>query len=123
LSDTPKRDPLPRSEGDINGQLMLLRSLDPARVYCVANPGDFYCGVAALKGLGWSVEMRRKDGPRVLGDEGAKDGEPLMLGDQMLMSRPRAMQEEYERGKAAVADQRAEAIGQKGGVDRIGIPG
>lgn len=95
----------------------LLRGLDPQRVYCLANPNDFYCGVAALKGQGWVLETNRKDGPRVMGGETAKDGDMLAIGDQVVMSRPRVMQEEYEREKVAVADRRSLAIGQPGGAD------
>jgi hypothetical protein len=96
---------------------VVLRNLDPARVYCLANPNDFYCGVAAMKGLGWVLEYGRKDGPKVLGGETAKDGDLLTVGDQVVMSRPRVMQEEYEREKLAVAARRSESIGQPGGSD------
>lgn len=96
---------------------VLLRNLDPTRVYCLANPNDFYCGVAAMKGLGWVLETNRKDGPRVTGGETAKDGDVLAIGDQLVMSRPRVMQEEYERAKLGVAASRSESIGQPGGAD------
>lgn len=96
---------------------VLLRNLDPHRVYCLANPNDFYCGVSALKGQGWVLESHRKDGPRVMGGETAKDGDILAIGDQLLMSRPRAMHDEYEREKLGVADRRSTAIGQPGGAD------
>lgn len=90
--------------------------MDPARVYCLADPNND-AGVRALRPDGWVVETTRKDGPRIIGGDTVKDGDELRIGDQVVMSRPRLMQEEYERQKAAAASRRSQAIGQRGGVD------
>lgn len=90
--------------------------MDPTRVYCLADPNND-TGVRAQRTEGWLVETHRKDGPRIIGGDTAKDGDALAINDQVVMSRPRAMQEEYERQKLATADRRSVSIGQKGGLD------
>lgn len=75
-----------------------------------------------MKGLGWVIESHRKDGPKIMGGETAKDGDILAIQDQVVMSRPRVMHEEYELQKFGVADRRAEAIGQHGGLDPFAGP-
>lgn len=102
-------------DGDIQA-VSAIRHQDPTRVYCLANPNDTYCGVGALLEQGWVIETHRKDGPKISGVT-ASDGSEIAFRDQKLMSRPRAMHEEYERQKLAVADRRSLAIGQPGGAD------
>jgi hypothetical protein len=71
---------------------------------------------------GWVIETHRKDGPRTRGGETAKDGDALTVGGQLVMSRPLAMHEEYLRQGWEVADRRAQAIGQQGGLDAVKGP-
>lgn len=96
-----------------------LSNLDPERVYCLANPNDFETGVPEMLRLGWVIELKRKDGPRVVGGETASDGSQLTVGGQIVMSRSRAAQQEYERQKLGMASMRSKAIGQKGGIDAV----
>jgi hypothetical protein len=103
-------------DGDITQQAVL-KNTDPSRVYCQANPLDAYSGVRFLQTQGWVVETHRKDGPRIVGGLTVKDGDYLAIHDQVIMSRPRELEEQYERHKAALADGRSLAIGQRGGVD------
>lgn len=123
MPETPKRiDPPSRPvDGDINSQARLL-NLDPERSYCIANPNDMDTGLPEMLRLGWTVEHHRKGGPIVRGGEVASDGSAITLRGGILVSRPREHQEAYEREKFAVADARARAIGQRGGVDGLVDP-
>lgn len=105
-------------DGDINDTAYIVGQ-DPERVYVLADPNEHYCGASAMAELGWEVERHRKDGPRVRGGLTAKDGDTITKFGQVLMSRPRAMHEQYLAMAAAMADQRAKAIGQPGGVDGV----
>lgn len=117
----PKRHDPPSSkatDGAISDRVWLINR-DPDRVYCEANPNDAYCGVPFMQTEGWEIERHRKDGPRYVGGDVAKDGSAMTRFGQILMSRSAAMQAEYEARKAQVATDRARAIGQRGGVDRV----
>lgn len=116
---TRRHDPPSRPVDGAFTEQAKIRNTDPERVYCLANPNDFDTGVAEMQRLGWVIETHRKDGPRVMGGETAKDGDTLTLGGQLLMSRSRAAQEAYEKEKAAVAALRSASIGQRGGVDGL----
>ncbi len=116
----PKRFDPPSSAPDgAMSERTRLSNLDPARVYCLANPNDFETGVPEMERLGWVIETKRKDGPRVVGGATAADGSALTVGGQIVMSRTRAAQEEYERTKLGMASMRSRAIGQKGGIDAV----
>lgn len=114
-----RHDPPSRPvDGDINSQAWLTNQ-DPTRVYCLADPNDAYCGVQHLRRLGWVVELARADGPQVAGGDVVTDGSALQMAGLCVMSRPLEKHQEYLRQGYAVADQRAKAIGQPGGVDGI----
>jgi hypothetical protein len=105
-------------DGDINDAVSIAGQ-DPARVYVLADPNEHYCGVSAMQELGWEVERQRKDGPRMRGGQTAKDGDLITKFGQVLMSRPREIHEMFMKQAADVANQRAAAIGQPGGVDGV----
>ena len=105
-------------DGDINDQAWLDHK-DPTRVYCLADPNDVYCGVQHLRRLGWEVEHARPDGPRIVGGDVSTDGSALQNAGLYVMSRPLEKHVEYLRQGWAVADQRAKAIGQPGGIDGV----
>lgn len=120
-SEQPKRIDPPAS-GPVDGDFTertRLRNLDPARVYCLANPNDFETGVPEMERLGWVIETKRKDGPQVVGGATAADGTALTVGGQIVMSRSREAQRRYEDEKIRMSTLRAQAIGQKGGVDGV----
>lgn len=120
MPETQKRfDPPSRPiDGDINLQAELT-NLDPARVYCKANPNDYFTGVPFMQRNGWVVETHRKDGPRVVGGLTSKDGDVLTIAGDYVMSRSREAHAAYEAAKHKVADLRSKAIGQRGGVDQV----
>lgn len=99
--------------------MALLAGKDPARVYCLANPNDFYCGVREMSRLGWVTETNRKDGPRVIGGDTAKDGDLVTLFGDVLMSRSLEAHRADQERSWSVADARSKAIGQRGGVDGV----
>lgn len=110
-------------DGDINTAAWLTNT-DPARVYCVANPNDSDTGVMEMRRMGWVVELARKDGPRIVGGDVSADGTALEYKGGYVMSRPKEVHEAYLRQVASVADTRAKAIGQPGGIDGVrGVPG
>jgi hypothetical protein len=119
LADSKRIDPPSRPVDGAVTDAIQIGNQDPTRVYCLANPNDFYCGVPEMQRLGWEIERSRKDGPRIFGGEASKDGEVVTVLGQVLMSRSRAKQAEYEARKAAVADMRSKSIGARGGVDGI----
>lgn len=92
---------------------------DLKRHYILANPNDPWCGVQEMQRLGYEIERHRKDGPRVIGGETAKDGDVLTLFGQYVMSEPLDRYREREARKQSVADMRSNAIGQPGGVDQV----
>lgn len=116
----PKRhDPPSRPvDGDINTAAWLTNT-DPKRVYCLANPNDADCGVMHMRMLGWTVELARKDGPQIIGGDVSTDGTALQLRGSYVMSRPVEAHLAALREGWAVADQRARAIGQPGGIDGV----
>ena len=105
-------------DGDINSQAWLSNQ-DPTRVYCLADPNDTYCGVQHLRRLGWEVVLATKDGPQIVGGDVSTDGTALQMDGLYVMSKPLEKHQEYLRQGYAVADQRAKAIGQPGGVDAV----
>lgn len=117
----PKRHDPPRStnpDGAIN-EITRWKNIDPARVYCEANPNDHDTGVPEMKRLGWEVELQRKGGPVLIGGDAASDGSACTRNGMILMSRSREKHVEYEREKFAVADDRSRAIGRLGGADQV----
>lgn len=96
-----------------------LRNLNSERVYCLANPDDFHTGVPEMLRLGWELETHRKDGPKFVGGLTAKDGDLMTYGGDVLLSRTKESQREYEAKKQSMADMRSKAIGQPGGVDGV----
>lgn len=119
---TKRHDPPSRPVEGAFTEQGYLRNLDPARVYCLANPNDFETGVAEMLRLQWVTETVRKDGPHVVGGATASDGSVVTYGGSVLMSRPRTAQDSYERSKAEMASQRAKAIGAPGSIDQLKGP-
>jgi hypothetical protein len=110
-------------DGDINTAAWLTNT-DPGRVYCLANPNDLDSGVMHLRMLGWTVELSRKDGPQVRGGDVSKDGTSLEYRGGYVMSRTREAHLAELQAGWVVADQRARAIGQPGGIDGVrGVEG
>lgn len=120
MSEPTKRfDPPSRPvDGDINSQARI-RNVPPDRVVCLANPNDYDTGVQGMQQQGWVIERHTKDGLKVLGGETAKDGDALTVNGQVVMTKSRALHEEYERSKHGMADLRSRAIGQPGGIDGV----
>lgn len=105
-------------EGDLSERALIVNQ-DPAREYCLANPDDSRTGVPEMLRLGWEMENQRKDGPRIAGGMTTRDGDLITIEDQVLMSRPRERQQAALKKAWDVADVRAKAIGQPGGIDGV----
>lgn len=115
----PKRHDPPSLtlEGAI-GDRAILTNMDPAREYCLANPNDSRTGVPEMLKFGWVIENHRKDGPKIDGLT-SKDGDLLTVEDQVVMSRPRELHKAALKRAWDIADVRAKAIGQPGGIDGV----
>lgn len=98
---------------------------DPNRVYAFASLTARYMGVRSRQGLGWRIELERKDGPKLVVGTSSNDGEPIRLDDCILMSIEREKWEHAQQfgwfgeGGQALLDERDAVIQRKGSIDSL----
>jgi hypothetical protein len=84
-------------------ELMALdpKSLDPNRAYRYVRVEQSGRPVLRKKLKGWQVETVREGGPRPLVEIEKRGDNAIVIGDGILMSRPRAMHEQRMKMQAA----------------------
>jgi len=96
-----RKDPTPKRSSNAFDQTRIHEeSKDPNRVYVFASPRSVNMGVSMREALGWKVETRREDGPRLVIGQTSKEGEPILFMDCVLMSIDRPTWEDHERNGA-----------------------
>lgn len=91
---------------------------DPGRVYVFANPNDIDTGVEAYKAEGYSVELKRTDGPRLrIGYDVLNDDEALSCKGQVLMSAPRQVKRDKDSEAWSAAKRFDQATLKTGNLD------
>lgn len=98
-------------DGDINDQIEIVNR-DPGRVYRFASPNNAL-GVDLLTRYGFEVELRRKDGPRVLGGATSADGSAITFMGDVLMSAPADVEHRMNEKARKQADAYQRAVGGK----------
>jgi hypothetical protein len=120
LPTLPRQDPPSRPvDGDLD---LHVENKEPDRWYILANPNDTYCGVQRMLAMGYRVETRRKDGPRLVGGNFATEGEAVTFNGDILMSCPLAEHiARWKKGQAMARlfDQRSVS---PGGIDGLSGP-
>lgn len=97
MAKAPRKDPTPKRESNEFDQTQIKAGRDPKRVYVFASPRAINMGVRHREALGWVVETRRPDGPKLLIGETAKEGEPIEFMDCVLMSIDRETWQKHEQ--------------------------
>lgn len=90
MAGARKRHDPPSREADGRTQWDEIENKDPDRHYALTDPNDRFSGTQTYLRRGYTVEERRPDGPRVVGEyQPAKaDGNEVRSGDLVLVSRP-----------------------------------
>ena len=90
---------------------------DPNRFYIFADPNNEDTGVSHYEALGYEVERKRADGPKLIGGLGVSEGDALTRSGQVLMSCPLAAREEAESFAAAKAQAFDDRIRRNGNLE------